>query len=77
LRRICHAKLVIDSVSRHPHDSVGLVDDQWDAVPAISWYFLIDKIVLKLLPPADAERPETVARPSVPDRKWGPATVEL
>jgi hypothetical protein len=77
LRRICHAKLVVDSVPRHPHDSVGLVDDQRDAVAAISWYLLIDKIVLKFLAPADAERPETVARTPVPDRKWGPATVEL
>ena len=47
---------------RHPHDPIGLVDDERHLVAAIPRNLLIDKIILQLLPPVEPERPEPVVR---------------
>jgi hypothetical protein len=70
-----HAKCLVDSVSRHPNDSVCFVHDERHGIPLVPCHFAIYEEVLELLSPAEAHRPELVARAPIPHPQTPATTI--
>jgi hypothetical protein len=65
LRGVGYPKSLVNFVSRHPHNPVGVVYDQWYCIPLATRDFLVHEEVLELLASAEPNRTKTVTRTAI------------
>jgi len=65
LRGVGYPKRLVNSVSRHPHNPIGVVYHEWYCITLATRDFLVHEKVLELLAAAEPNRTKTVTRAAI------------